>query len=362
MANAQYALLSVVNGKAREMTATKQRPGWEPGRLRERREAHGLSLEAAGDKLRQVARRGGLSVAANFQTLWAHETGTIYPGPHYRRAYCLMYEASEPELGFRLPLPDEQNLDLSSLVGALADPIATEQAANTISKGLDQVSDRTQDQDPEAGNVLKTRVVNAWRGRALSGDLGTTTLVLVGGYAGSGKTEFARFLGDISGWALLDKDSLTRRMTERLLVSLGGDPHDRHSEIYLSEVRPLEYKCLMDTANDNLDCGISTILSAPFIAELKDEGWLARLTNRCKAKGVDVAVIWVRCDVDSMREYIEFRDAPRDAWKLANWDEYASTLDADHSPPGVHLTVDNRMGAAISVADQTRESLRRLLG
>lgn len=181
------------------------------------------------------------------------------------------------------------------------------------------------------------------------------------GYAGSGKTEFARFLGDISGWAFLDKDSLTRRLTERLLISLDGDPHDRHTDLYLNEVRPLEYKCLMDTANDNIDCGISTILAAPFIAELGDQAWLSRLTNRCKAKGVDVAVIWVRCDVDSMREYIEFRDAPRDAWKLANWDEYASTLDTDSSPPGVHLTIDNRLGAAISTADQTREALRRVL-
>ncbi|TNY38085.1 AAA family ATPase [Thermomonospora catenispora] len=344
------------------MTPTKQRPGWKPSKLRERREAHGLTLEAAGEKLRQVARRSGLSVAANFQTLWGHETGAIYPGPHYRRAYCLMYEATEPELGFRLPLPDEQELDLSSLVGSIADPAMAEQAANAIAKGLDQLSEHARDKDPAVAETLKDRVVNAWRGRALARSLGVTTLVLVGGYAGSGKTEFARFLGDISGWAILDKDSLTRRMTERLLISLGGDPHDRHSEIYLKEVRPLEYKCLLDAANDNIERGISTILSAPFIAEFQDEGWLARLTNRCKAKGVDVVAIWVRCDAESMREYIEFRDAPRDAWKLANWDEYVSTLDTENSPPGVHLTVDNRMGAAISVADQTRETLRRLLG
>lgn len=86
-----------------DLSTTKQRAGWQPRKLRERRESHGLSLEAAGDKLRQVAERGGLRVAANFQTLWEHENGNMYPGPHYRRAYCLMYEATEPELGFRLP-------------------------------------------------------------------------------------------------------------------------------------------------------------------------------------------------------------------------------------------------------------------
>ena len=341
---------------------TKQRAGWEPSRLRERRESHGLSLEAAGDKLRQVADRGGLRVAANFQTLWGHENGNTYPGPHYRRAYCLMYQATEPELGFRHPLPAEETGELTLPLPSPLSPAATEAAADTITEGLDRVSDRSQDQDRTAGDALKARVVSAWRGRAMTGSVATTTLVLVGGYAGSGKTEFARFLGDISGWAFLDKDSITRRLTERLLISLNGDPHDRHTDLYLNEVRPLEYKCLMDTANDNLDCGISTILAAPFIAELNDKAWLRRLTNRCQAKGVDVAVIWVRCDVDSMREYIEFRDAPRDAWKLANWEEYASGLNTESSPPGVHLTVDNRFGSAITVADQTRDALRRVLG
>ncbi|ACY95850.1 MULTISPECIES: AAA family ATPase [Thermomonospora] len=345
------------------MPPTKhRRPGWDPAKLRERREAHGLTLEAASEKLRQVARRSGLRVAANFHTLWGHETGVVYPGPHYRRAYCLMYEATEPELGFRLPLPDEQTLDLSALVGSLADPATTGQAASAIAKGLDQVSEHVRSDGLAVAETLKARIVNGWRGRALARSLGTTTLVLVGGYAGSGKTEFARFLGDVSGWAILDKDSLTGRMTERLLISLGGDPHDRHSETYLKEVRPLEYECLMDAANDNIERGISTILSAPFIAEFRDEAWLAGLTNRCRAKGVDVVAIWVRCDAESMREYIEFRDAPRDAWKLAHWDEYVSTLDTENSPPGVHLRVDNRMGAAISVADRMRETLRRLLG
>jgi hypothetical protein len=49
----------------------KDRSGWCPERLREAREAHGLTLEAAGEQLRDTARRAGLTApAANFQTLW----------------------------------------------------------------------------------------------------------------------------------------------------------------------------------------------------------------------------------------------------------------------------------------------------
>ncbi len=344
------------------MKAT-QRPGWTPSRLREHREAHGLTLEAAGDRLRETARRHGLAVpAANFQTLWGHEHGSIYPGPHYRRAYCLMYQATEPDLGFRPPLPGETEKAeiMISDLPAPTDPAADNAAAQVIEEALAKVSVDGIQPDNHQQTALRNRIVDAWR-RRHGGGSPKPILTLVGGYAGSGKTEFSRFLSDITGWAFLDKDSITRLMTERLLVSLGGDPNDRHSELYLSEVRPLEYRCLMETAWDNLHVGTSAILSAPFISELNDEAWFKRLENRCAAKGIDVAAIWVRCDPESMREYIEFRGAARDAWKLANWDEYVSGLKTDASPPTAHITVDNRLGSAITLADQTRESLKRIL-
>ena len=213
---------------------------------------------------------------------------------------------------------------------------------------------------PQA-DALKSRIANAWHGRAVANAGGGPALVLVGGYAGSGKTEFARFLSSLTGWAFLDKDALTRRMTERLLASMAADPHDRHTDLYKTQVRPHEYRVLMTTAYANIDAGVSIILAAPFIAELNSAGWLERLTHRCQARGVEVAAIWVHSDLDTMHEYIEVRDAPRDHWKLAHWDEYASTLNTEEPPPGVHHTIDNRLGAAVSLADQTRETLRKLM-
>lgn len=41
-------------------------------------------------------------------------------------------------------------------------------------------------------------MVSAWRERAAANGYNNPVLVLVGGYAGSGQTEFARFLGDVS--------------------------------------------------------------------------------------------------------------------------------------------------------------------
>ncbi len=212
---------------------------------------------------------------------------------------------------------------------------------------------------PEGG-PFPTLIHHAWHGRTAAKAAGNPVLVLVGGYAGSGKTEFARFLSDLTGWTILDKDALTRRMTERLLVSLGGNPHDRHTGLYLDEVRPLEYKTLLSAARGNIDSGVSLILAAPFVEKLNDRPWLSRLTHQCNAQGVDVTTIWVHADPDTMHDYMEQRDAPRDAWKLTNWDEYISTLDTEDSPQTTQITIDNRHGAAVSLAEQTRRALQKI--
>jgi tetratricopeptide (TPR) repeat protein len=90
------------------MSKQGRHPGWDPNRLRDHRIAQGLTLEQAGELLRAAgARVGAQPVAANFQTLWGHESGRIFPGPQYRRAYCARYATTEPDLGFRPHLPDE---------------------------------------------------------------------------------------------------------------------------------------------------------------------------------------------------------------------------------------------------------------
>ncbi|MDT0347554.1 AAA family ATPase [Streptomyces litchfieldiae] len=333
-------------------TVSRDRAGWRPERLREQREAHGLTLEEAGERLRAVAEQARLKgiPAANPQTLWQHEQGEVFPGPHYRRAYCLLYRATEPQLGFRNPLPGEESQFILTPLPEQRNGqhvLAVERALMRIAPGTDEVD--------HLG--MQQRVMDAWKRRHTGGDPHRPVVVLVGGYAGSGKTEFARFLTQLTGWPLLDKDPLTRPLVEALLEALGSDAHDRHTETYRTQVRPVEYASLMAAVHANIACQISTVVTAPFLAELSDAGWMQRLTHRCAAAGVDVAPIWVQCDPDSMHEYISHRGAARDAWKLARWDEYLATVDAELRPAVPHLVVDNRMGAAISLADQARLAL-----
>ncbi|MET9126367.1 AAA family ATPase [Streptomyces sp. NPDC004528] len=331
----------------------RKHPDWKPDLLRMHREEIGLTLEDTGEKLREIAERHGFNIAANFQTIWGHEKGSVYPGPHYRRAYCRLYRRNEAQLGFRKALPGEDAPVESVPAPASAERKLPDQP-DAVRKALSSIREGTDDVDSEA---LRNRVVNAWSRHTVGASTDGPTVILVGGYAGSGKSEFAKFLGGLTGWPILDKDSLTRPLVDQLLVSLGGEAHDRSSELYRQRVRPLEYRCLMEAAWDNLDCGISAILDAPFIAEFGQSEWMQRFQNRCRSKRVSVATIWVGCDLESMREYIEFRGAARDAWKMEAWEEYASGLDLKFRPQGPHFVVDNSLGAAVALVDEARDVL-----
>ena len=165
--------------------------------------------------------------------------------------------------------------------------------------------------------------------------------VLIGGYAGSGKTELGRILARSTGWPILDKDTLTRPVVEAALEILGQSPHDRESDTYLQRVRPREYEALTSAAEENVQCGNSVIVTAPFIAEFRDPQWLERTKARFEGMDASVSVVWVYCDPDTMHLYLRKRGAARDAAKLADWPAYLSRIDTEFRPPVQHTVIDN---------------------
>lgn len=168
-------------------------------------------------------------------------------------------------------------------------------------------------------------------------------VVLIGGFAGSGKTELARILARTTGWPILDKDTTSRAVVERALEMLGEPPHDRESETYLHTVRPAEYEALMATAFENAECGTSAIVSAPFIRELGDKTWCDRAVATLDSIGADLRVVWVRTNADSMRSYLVRRGAARDTWKLDHWDTYLGQIDVEFTPVVPHRLVENNV-------------------
>lgn len=186
-------------------------------------------------------------------------------------------------------------------------------------------------------------------------------VVYIGGYAGSGKSEFARTLTRETSWALLDKDTMARPMIEPALEDLGSTIDDRESDIYLTHIRPREYDALAAVVRENIECGNSVIAAAPYIREFNEQSWLERAISQAEAAGADATFVWVRCSIDTMLTYLRRRGAARDTWKLSNWDKYSAGLDTSFALPVDHVIIENDPDSEPLRAQAQRlvETLRR---
>lgn len=184
-------------------------------------------------------------------------------------------------------------------------------------------------------------------------------VVLIGGYAGSGKTELGRILARESGWPMLDKDTLTRPVVEAALEVLGRSPHDRESETYLNRIRPREYEALAAATAENVACGNSAIVTAPFVREFSDVAWIDRAQATYGAMGARTALVWVYCDEDTMHTYVRHRGAARDTAKLADWQGWVSSIDVSFRPVVAHVVIDN-CATGRPLQSQARELLETL--
>lgn len=186
-------------------------------------------------------------------------------------------------------------------------------------------------------------------------------VLLVGGYAGSGKTELGRILARQTGWPMLDKDTLTRPVVEAALEVLELSPNDRESDAYLKVVRPREYEALIAAVLENVECGNSAIATAPFLRELRDQAWIHRTRAAFTAIGAVTTVVWVYCDADSMHTYLRHRGAARDTGKLTNWTAYLDSIDVSYRPNTPHVVIDNSV-STIPLQNQADDLLRTVLG
>lgn len=186
------------------------------------------------------------------------------------------------------------------------------------------------------------RVVNAPDGIApMSWRPEKPHVLLIGGFPGSGKSELSRILARQTGWPMLDKDTITRPVVETALEVLGQSPHDRESPTYLDAIRPREYEALAAATLENVECGNSAVVCAPFLKEFRDEAWIDRTTAALGARGAVTTFVWIYCDAESMHRYMRQRGAARDTSKLADWPAYLASIDLDFRPLTAHQIVDN---------------------
>ena len=185
-------------------------------------------------------------------------------------------------------------------------------------------------------------------------------VVLIGGYAGSGKTELGRILVRETGWPLLDKDTLTRPVVEAALELIGLSPNDRESDTYFTQIRPREYEALIGATSENVDCGNSVLVTAPFIREFSNPPWVSRVQATYAAMNAVTTLVWVYCDPDTMLTYLRHRGAARDAAKIADWPGYLKTIDIHFRPPEPYVVIENSASSP-PLQGQAKDLLRSVL-
>jgi predicted kinase len=187
---------------------------------------------------------------------------------------------------------------------------------------------------------------------------GVKHLIFFCGHAGTGKTTLARQLfaplmqATGEPFCLLDKDTLYGAYSAAAIGALTGDPHDRDSPLFIEHFRDPEYRCLIDTAAENLALGVSVVIVAPLTREVRS----ARLFDRAWL-GIDddvvIRVVWVHVDESVARERIVARGDPNDAYKLAHWEEYRQRLFV----PDAALAQTLVMFDNTAPSDQARDAL-----
>src|SRR3954454_20943791 len=118
-------------------------------------------------------------------------------------------------------------------------------------------------------------------------------MILVAGYAGSGKTRVGKDIARRLRGCFLDKDTISGPFVEQLLVELGQPEGDRDGDVYRKVIRPLEYESLLAAGLEAASLGADVILSAPFLVQLTNPEWTTQLISQADEYGVQVRVVWV---------------------------------------------------------------------
>lgn len=148
------------------------------------------------------------------------------------------------------------------------------------------------------------------------------TLLFLIGLPASGKSTIGKMIASQFNFCYLDKDVVCNTFTKQLLELKGHSPDDRECAFYSDVIMNMEYKTLLDIADDNIQIGKSVVLDAPFISYFSNARYIEQLKEAYNWKNVKTIVLQVHVDFPILKSRMIQRAVDRDQWKLENWDTY----------------------------------------
>jgi predicted kinase len=152
------------------------------------------------------------------------------------------------------------------------------------------------------------------------------TILFLIGLPASGKSTIGKRIASEYNFCYLDKDIVCNHFTGMLLELKGASRHDREGSFYNNVLMDLEYKTLLNIADDNLKLGKSVIVDAPFINYLSNSNYIEELRGIYDWRDVNIIVVSVNIDFAILKTRMIERSLDRDKWKLANWDAYLQSI------------------------------------
>ena len=182
--------------------------------------------------------------------------------------------------------------------------------------------------------------------------------IFVCGVPASGKTSFARALARRLGWTLLDLDTVTNPLFEYIGGEFLVDVPTADVPVRAT-VNDVRYKCLFDTAADNLAVGVNVVVVAPFTSERTYASVWVTVPPRLGVPIEQVHLAWVDTPVDDVVKRMIKRGADRDLDKIANPEAYL-TPDVTKPPGAPHWRINGSDSPDDQVAAFLKERLPRL--
>jgi predicted kinase len=178
-------------------------------------------------------------------------------------------------------------------------------------------------------------------------ELPRTTLVLLTGVAGSGKSTVARGLLEYVQAVYLDNN----------FIADAFFPETRRGLEY-RRIRPRMYRALYRINGENLSVGNSVLLDAPHIRQSRSAIWYRSMLSLTMDAASELVMIRCVASEGEIRRRLETRGEPRDRWKLQNWETHVRSQPVAGNLPHPHLDLATER----SIEGTVREALKYILG